>query len=92
MPTYSSNSFADEPASCVSFAKLLDGINNQSYCTLVQVRLSVIVILNLIQEPDEDTLKLTTRPFLLPPRLNPFPPFPFSSPFTFLSSANFTSC
>ena len=44
--------------------------------TLVQVRLSVIVILNLIQEPDEDTLKLTTRPFLLPPRLNPFPPFP----------------
>ena len=39
--------------------------------TLVQVRLSVIVILNLIQEPDEDTLKLTTRPFLLPPRLTP---------------------
>jgi len=58
--------------------------------TLVQVRLSVIVILNLIQEPDEGTLKLTTRPFLLSPRLNPFPPFPFSSPFTFLSSANST--
>ena len=66
MPTYSSNRFADEPASCVSSANLLDGINNQFYCTLVQVRLSVIVILNLIQEPDEGTLKLTTKPFFSP--------------------------